>query len=167
MGLSCSELSQQDGRLQDDADATGHHFSATSEEGSLVGTARSNFLRDGVPTPFDKLVMGLGGEVPDAAVLSVTSRLVVCASHRRSTLAARLAVAVYQHGLEHGIYYDAIFVQPPLVPTYLRMGYRTTSVSKLSHPQGVVVPLLLTGRDWDYLESIGSIFRRAPSFRQL
>jgi GNAT superfamily N-acetyltransferase len=95
---------------------------------------------------------------------AITSRLVVSPSHRNTPLAARLGITVYQYGLEQGIHHDVIFVQPALVPMYLRMGYKNLSIKMLQHPQGVVVPMLLDVRNWDYLDSIGSICRRAPSF---
>jgi GNAT superfamily N-acetyltransferase len=167
MGLTCSDHARSEASLRDDADKTGHLFAATTTDGTLVGTARANLLREGVPPPFDSLLHAIGDEAPTIDTLSVTSRMIVAPTHRNTSLAARLAVAVYQHGLERGIYHDAIFVQPAHVPMYLRMGYRHLSIATLPHPQGVLVPMLLSACDWDYLDSIGSIFRRAPSFRRL
>jgi len=164
MGLACSEHARAESALRDEADDTGHIFAATTPDGTLVGTARANLLREGVPSPFDSLLRVLGDEAPPTKALSVTSRLIVSSSQRHSTLAARLAVAVYQHGLENDIHHDAIFVQPLHVDLYCRMGYRTLSVLAIPHPQGTLIPLLLAARDWDYLTRIGSIFRRAPSF---
>jgi predicted GNAT family N-acyltransferase len=164
MGLTCSETAHEERRLCDDADTTGHLFAATTTSGDLVGTARANLLRESVPPPFDSLLSAIGPEAPPTETLSVTSRLIVTADYRKSTLAARLAVAVYEHGLAHGIDHDLIFSQPAHVALYTRMGYRSLSTPAISHPQGLLIPLLLTVRDWDYLTQMGSIFRRAPSF---
>ena len=167
MGLPCSDQARSDAYLQDDADTTGHLFFAMPPNGKLGGTARINLLREGIPATFDFLLRAIGDEVPAIDTLSITSRMAVSPSYRNTPLAARLGIAVYQYGLEQGIHHDVIFLQPALVPIYLRMGYKNLSVKMLQHPQGVVIPMLLEVRNWDYLDSIGSICRRAPSFGKL
>jgi GNAT superfamily N-acetyltransferase len=168
MGMPCPDRVRVEACIQDDADTTGHLFAATTPDGRLVGSILTNLLREGLHAPFDVLLQGIGEEAPPIGTLSVTSRLFVASTHRNTPLAARLALTVYQNGLEQGIDHDVIFVQSVLVPMYLRMGYRNLSIATLWHPQGLeVVPMLLDARDWDYLDRIGSIFRRAPSFRQL
>jgi GNAT superfamily N-acetyltransferase len=124
MGLSCSDYARSEARLCDEADALGHLFAATTADGMLVGTARTNFLREGVPPPLDYFLQAIGNEAPPIDALAITSRMVVSSTHRNTPLAARLALAVYQYGLERGLCHDAVFVQKAIVPMYLRMGYR-------------------------------------------
>jgi len=93
--------------------------------GDVVGCVRVNFARDGGLNYYRELLrMADVPAWPDA--VSLCTRLMVEANWRRSTLAARLAVACYELGLTNQIATNFIDCNDHLIPFFEQMGYELT-----------------------------------------
>jgi hypothetical protein len=120
-------------RLTDPMDATALIFAALDGQGQIIGTLRTNPLRDGGTAAYERLygLTGLPAHVRD--VTSITTRLMVSRSRRGGSLVVRLAAAICAAGLHAGIYTDFIDCNAPLVPFFIRLGYRDQGT--ILHPQ--------------------------------
>ncbi len=151
-------------KIEEPFDQTGHLFLAEDAAGRIVGTLRTNF---GCDTDFGlyRELYGLecaGRWFPQQ--VSVTTKFMVAAEHRKSSLGVRIASQAYHFGLECGILFDFIDCNPPLEPLFLGLGYCRYR-SRIVHPEyGDVLPLVLPVTDLAHLELVGSPF--APICRE-
>lgn len=141
--------------LFDDLDETAHILAAYEGE-QVVGTLRTNFLRecDSVAGfPF------LATVTPrDRYHTSVTTRAAVGAVWRGGTLFARLARAVFRFGVENDIRFDFIVSRAGLQEQYRRLGYRPFGDTVLHPDAGQVLPMRLDLWNVDHLREVGSPF---------
>lgn len=140
-------------------DRSGHVLAASNGSPELlVGTVRFNVGVDenfGIYTELYRL-----GHFAHffPKNISITTKLMVAPSYRRSGLALDLAAFCYTRGLELGSCFDFIDCNPPLVPFFEHLGYRRT-FRPVRHPEyGDVVPLVLVMHDVAHLRKVGSPF---------
>jgi hypothetical protein len=160
--------SEEMGRRQDYADhdrrmivepldVTGKVFGAW-EDGSVVGTVRTNFARDFDLGYYEHLysLQRAGAYHPQHT--SITTKLMVAKNHRGWNLAVLLAVAAYKTLRENGIEFDFIDCNSHLVPLFFKWGYRLYK-ENAEHPEyGKVTPLVLALGDIQHLREVRSPF---------
>jgi hypothetical protein len=137
-------------------DASGRIFCAV-ENGTLVGTLRTNYARDSV-AEYEWLysMSAVGDDHPQAT--SVSTKLLVVPKYRNSTLGYRLAAAGYAANLAAGIEHDFADVYPARVPFFTRLGYRVHK-DRVEHPEyGNVIVMRLGMRDEEHLRLVKSPF---------
>lgn len=139
-------------RIEEPLDHSAVLFAAVAN-GSVVGTVRCNYARDGKLADYEDLYQ-IKGSWREAS--SVTTKLIVAPPYRNTALAYRLASAAYQQGLRDDIEFDFIDVYAPRVPFFTRLGYRV-HLPEAIHPEfGPVVVMVLPMRDARHLENVGS-----------
>lgn len=128
--------------IVDPADDNGALITA-KVDGQLVGAVRVNLLRLGSAEPFCRMI-GLDGlDEEFLFATSITSRLLVTANYRSSSLPIRLAQACFQYGQPLGIRWDYILIREQLIPLYRRLGYELIG-SAIQYPGvGLWSPLRL------------------------
>lgn len=141
--------------VADPEDQTGHLFAAF-EDGAVVGTGRVNFLRDGLVEPHATLLGFTKLSRAERDVVSVSSRYLVAADRRGSTVAGRIMHVWYPFCRAAGVEWDYILVKPELGGMYRRLGWLPYG-APVRHPEvGEVVPMRLHLNDEDHLRSISS-----------
>jgi len=105
--------------LKDPMDESANLFGAF-ENGVAVATMRTNYGRDSDLEPYRSL-FGLAEDERDA--ISVTSRLVVRADHRRSRLFLEVIQEALERAIADGVYVTYIDCEPAKVRLYLRLGF--------------------------------------------
>jgi hypothetical protein len=147
-------------RVCEPLDTSGHILAAYNREDKLVGTVRYNVGVDenfGIYTelyPLRQFIPFFPNSV------SITTKLMVALSYRRSSLAFQLAMACYKNGLELGTCFDFIDCNPPLLGFFTHLGYWQTASSVRHAEYGDVIPLVLAMHDVQHLEKVGSPFAR-------
>lgn len=134
-------------------------FAAWSK-GKVVGTVRNNFL--GNSQLEDYISLYDLDELPAhiAELSSITTRLMVCPSFRKSLLAVRLASEAYRNGLENGIATNFIDCNAHLVSFFRGLGY-VIHRDAVFHPEyGSVTVMRLDLHDFKHLEEVRSPLRR-------
>ena len=143
--------------IRDPLDDFANTLIATDEKLGIVGTIRTNFLRNGdIGEYIDlyKLDKLSGIELETS---SITTRLMILPSYRSKALAVKLSKAAYTLGLNNGIRSDYIDCNPPLDKFFGRLGHRY--IHQCTHPEyGDVRVMRLDLCDKSYLESINSPF---------
>jgi hypothetical protein len=128
------------------------------DDGELIGTVRSNYLRDtdaGEYRDYYGLVHLNDADVEGA---SITTRFMIQRRYRLTTLAVRLACKTFQHGLEDGINADFMDCNRHLVNFFMGLGYLVHR-NDLIHPEyGAVTVMRLNLNDAVYLETLRSPF---------
>lgn len=149
-------------RIEDTLDRTGYVFAAF-EKSEVVGTVRTNFVRDNNIGEYDRLYAldSVPGDVKPFA--SLTTRLMVAPRYRARLLAVQLACAVYSFGLREGIHVDFIDCNQHLVPFFSRLGYLPFRTD-VNHPEyGRVHVMQLNLLDFGAFKRLRSPFRRILS----
>jgi hypothetical protein len=123
----------------------------------VLGTIRSNYLRNTESTMYRDLYRVPECELPDS---SITTKLMVSPTARRTALAAALAVASYTDGLQAGIRADYIDCNEHLVAMFEKLGYVRLRLAH--HPDyGPVQVMRLDLTGIDHLDRKRSPFARA------
>lgn len=145
-------------RITDCLDGNGYNFIAFNGGGGVVGTLRSNFLRQG-PIPyypsFYRIAEQEGTTVENT---SIVTRMMIAKELRRHTLAVRLCLAVYQHSLERGIRYNFIDCNDHLVEFFTSFGFKEYMGTAVHKEYGSVHPLKLDLHDEETLRRLNSPF---------
>jgi hypothetical protein len=147
-------------RIEEPLDEHGIILAAFVGE-EVVGTVRLNRARDGDLGWYPALygMAEVAGELHPEHT-SISTKLMVAREHRRTALAGRLALSLYQVALEAGVLVDFINCNAALVGYFVRLGYRRYRET-VEHPEyGEVVPMVLSLRDEAHLRSVGSPFLR-------
>lgn len=146
--------------IEEPLDETGHLYLAEDAAGKVVGTVRSNY---GGETDFDYYAELYGMRCVGSSFprkVSITTKLMVNAELRGSSLGCRLALATYRDALKEGILFDFIDCNPHLEMVFTRLGYRHY-MGRILHPEyGDVLPMILPLTDLDHLEAVGSPFAK-------
>lgn len=145
--------------IEEPFDATGHLLLAELG-GEVVGTLRTNFARETDLDYYPELfgMDSVGDAFPEA--VSLTTKLMVAPAMRSSSLAVRLALAVFRLGLSCGIRHDFIDCNAHLEGFFMRLGFRRYW-PHVEHPEyGRVLPLRLDVDDTAHLQAIGSPLAR-------
>ncbi len=147
-------------RIVDPLDDNCDQLYAAWQDGEVVGTVRSNFLRSNdIGEYYDYYRVG---DLPDieSTGISITTRLMIHPRYRGGTLGMRLACRTYQDALPAGITTDFIDCNAHLVPYFTGLGY-VRHRTDLVHPEyGPVTVMRLNLHDIDHFEAIRSPFRK-------
>ncbi len=150
--------------IVDPMDDTGHVLAAYDND-TIVGTVRTNFLRESDIGEYFTLY-GLS-PMPHLGLneCAITTRLMIAPAYRRGTLAARLACATYTLGITNHITTDYIDCNDHLRGFFARLGYLPHK-ENVSHPEyGAITVLKLHLTDIAHLDAVGSPF--GPLYRKL
>jgi hypothetical protein len=130
---------------------------AAYEESTIVGAVRLNWGSQAIGYYGDLYRMDMAGPWHPEAT-TITTKLMVARSHRRSPVAARLAMATFAHAYQAGARFDFIDCNPPLDRFFAHLGYRQV-IPDFRHPEyGLVRPMVLSLADRAHLTSVGSPF---------
>ncbi|MEL6715733.1 MAG: hypothetical protein AAFP86_18275, partial [Planctomycetota bacterium] len=108
-------------RVHDAFAGRGRLAVARGTDGRVAGTCL--VLRGGADNALDFYARLFELDPTDSGV-SVTTKMVVASSARRSRLAFELACDAYRYGLRSGIHTDFADCQPSRLPFFKRLGYR-------------------------------------------
>ncbi len=93
--------------------------------------------------------------------ISYVTKLIVLPEFRNRIIALRLAEACYRLGMKM-TYFNIIDCYQPLIPFFIRLGYRFYTEDTY-HPEfGKVTPMVLLSRDFIHLEKVKSPFAHVP-----
>jgi hypothetical protein len=127
---------------------------------AVVGTIRANTGRDSDLAYYPELY-GMKdfarSAYPDRT--SITTKFMVAAEYRNTTLAYRLAASIYRLGLEDNILYNFIDCKAEHASFYQMLGYRPYR-GTIRHPEigNEALPLVLPLTDLEYLAEVRSPF---------
>lgn len=140
--------------LRDPLDDTGKVFVAL-RDGELVGTIRVNWGAAG-PLECEKqyCVEAFRPYYPEK--VATTTKYVIAPKCRRSRVGVDLAKALFTWGKDTGIAFDFINANEPLVPLYLKYGYRFYAPKFCHGEYGLVCPMVLLLGDVEHLRAVGS-----------
>lgn len=158
MGLTQTYADHKAQEIREPFDQTGVLLMAV-DEGETVGTVRVNFRTDG-PLEAEELydLHLFGPFVPDT--ISMTTKLIVKASHRNSMAASLLATTAYRLARDRNSRFNFIDTKPHLVRLYQQMGYRLYR-DNIHHPDfGDSIPMVIVTDDMEYFRDIRSPFVR-------
>lgn len=145
--------------LTDSLDVPGVTLLAAWHEGQVVGTARTNYLRNCVIGNYVDFY-SLGALTADTrAVTSISTRIMVRADFRGTTLAAHLASHLYRQALADGILFDYCDCHVRLLPWYTGLGYKLHRLNAVHDDYGNATVLRLDIQDLVHLEYTQSPFR--------
>ena len=146
--------------LTDQLDPAAQHLIAVDQNSDVVGCLRSNpkwateypqYLRDWMES--DRVDSALGSDK-----ITYTSLLMGEPSMRGRTVASLLAIQMFREGLKLGVELDTCCCELNLVHIYYQLGYRPYGPPFRVEGAGIRVPLVLCGRDREYLDRVGSPF---------
>jgi Acetyltransferase (GNAT) domain len=144
-------------RIEDPLDRTAINLAAW-KDGQVIGVIRNNAAADGSVGIYEDFydMKCVGTDHP--ARTSITTRLMIGAEHRKSSLAIRLAMASYDIGLSRRIRWNFIDCNDHLVGFFASLGWREyTAVGE--HPEyGPVHRMRLDLEDIEHLERVQSPF---------
>jgi hypothetical protein len=160
MGLDESYADHQRKLITDSLDGPKAMILAAWDGDRVVGTTRSNLIRDG----------GIGNYLeyyrlsklpPETlAESSVSTRIMVHRDFRRTPLTARLACEGFRWLLSHGIHADFCDCDPKVVKFFTGLGYKV-EFDDFDHPEfGLGSVMRLPVQDLDHLVKVRSPFRR-------
>jgi len=145
-------------RITDPLDESGVSLIAVDWEGAIVGTVRTNFASAGDLMGYESFYAMTTAGAAHPVSTSICTRLMISAAHRRSMLALRLSLAVYEYGLFRGITHNFIDCNSHLVGLFEGLGFRKHIPAAFHEEYGAVTCMRLDVRDLAYLQSIGSPF---------
>lgn len=145
-----------DRTIQEPLDQGAANFGAY-EGRVLVGVVRVNWGWQPIASYEDQYRMDMAGPWHPKAT-TITTKLMVAPSHRRSPVATHLAMAIYAYGYREGSRFNFIDCNPPLDRFFTHLGYRQV-IPDFYHPEyGLVRPMVLSIADREHLTSVGSPF---------
>jgi GNAT superfamily N-acetyltransferase len=145
-------------RIRDGLDEFATNLIAWDATGAVVGTVRTNFARDGDLDGYELFYeMASAGSCHPCST-SICTRLMIAPAYRRSLLAVRLAVAVYDVGLKNGITHNFIDCNEHLVPFFEGLGFVRHIEPQEHEDYGRVHCMRLTLHDRERLTLLASAF---------
>jgi predicted GNAT family N-acyltransferase len=156
MGRPQKDADHKRRRIEDRLDRRGHVFGAWLGQ-QLIGTVRSNCLRDDDVGHY-KEIYGLDRlTAREAQLSSITTRLMVLRRYRQTRVAVELASAIYAFGLRQNILDDYIDCNAHLVPMFEHLGYQFHKAA--THPEyGDITVMRLQMTGLAHLQSVNSPF---------
>ena len=145
-------------RICDPLDEFATNLIAWDSDDKIMGTVRTNFSRDGNLLDYAKFYAmdSVGTVHPEST--SICTRLMILPKYRRSLLAVRLSLAVYEYGLTRGITHNFIDCNDHLVKFFEHLGY-VQHLPKREHEEyGAVTCMRLNVRDLAHLNRVSSPF---------
>lgn len=141
------------GSIFEPLDETGH-IDAVFADDEMVAVIRTNYASK---SDLDDYLNRRGIDSSELEDCAVTSKMVVHSEFRASTMAARLAAAVYERLLQDHIRFSVIDIEPSLVSVYERLGYRICGRIPYRYPEvGEAVVMVLDVRDTVHLRKVQS-----------
>jgi predicted GNAT family N-acyltransferase len=144
--------------LTEDCDDTSRLLLATVD-GEPAGTLRLTLGKDGqLPDEYEDtfdISRWSPHTVPSDQVM-VCTRFAVRRELRSAYLPFELVRAAVRCGVEEGIELVFVDCQPHLLNLYTRLGFRSYRPTYADQEYGVMVPLVLVGRDLSHLRDVGS-----------
>ena len=124
----------------------------------LVATLRRNMVTELHPNSAQWSDFRLDSlkKLSGLSKVSYSSKLIVSAEYRSSTIMARLVSHAYANACEIGLQIDLLYCLPRLVPLYKRLGFLTIPGSRYQKGVGVLIPMALLLNDIEYLKGIRS-----------
>jgi hypothetical protein len=153
---SCADHERKHIRDYHDEDALSI-LAGFDQAGQIVGTVRANWAND--LTQEDQLFYGMHAFLPYVnRRATLTSRFMVEQSIRGTSLALRLAIAIFELGYRAGSRFDFIDCNDHLVSFFMSLGYRQIIPDAIHPDYGRVHPMVLSVAGWNYLEKMRSPF---------
>jgi len=145
-------------RIEDPLDAFATNIVAWDTKGYVVGGVRTNFSRNGFLCGYDEFynMRFAGAQHPHST--SICTRLMIAPEYRRSTLAVRLSIAVYEFGLEHDVTHNFIDCNDHLVSFFEGLGFVKHIPSRLHEEYGLVNCMCVVLHDRVHLSQVASPF---------
>jgi predicted GNAT family N-acyltransferase len=146
-----------DGRLRDEADATGRVLVAVSD-GSVVGTLRLNLGADAPIAASYRRELQLDpflAVVPEAHVM-ICSRFVLSPEHRGGLVPFHLFARAAEEAASAGVELVFLDCQPHLIRLYYALGFRGYGHVYSDDCWALTVPLVLLAGDIAHLHAVGS-----------
>jgi predicted GNAT family N-acyltransferase len=161
MGRTQHHADHTQRKIRDDLDEKGHNLLALSPKiGSVLGALRVNFTRNELIPYYEDFFFihdQLGVSRSNA---SICTRLMVDKSVRKSSLAVRLFIHMYQFALTNGIRHNFIDCNDHLVGLFTSFGFINYMGTAIHKEYGKVSPMKLDLWDEDLFRRIGSPFLR-------
>ena len=169
MGRPQKDADHDRRRIRDALDDTAINLAAWNDE-RIVGVARVNFARNGHLGMYEDFYEMNGVAADHPSRTSIVTRLMLAPEFRHSGLAVQMFCACFGIGMRHGIRWNFVDCNRPLVPLFLRFGY-SEHLPMATHPEyGLVHRLRLDLLDVENLQRVKSPFldvlpprRPAPS----
>jgi len=151
-------MDHEQGRMEDQFDATAKHFAALDEAGRIVGCIRTNIFSEG----------GLSGDLANwmrtedlvnlfaEDKVAFTSHLAVAPHVRGRTVASQLVAAVLRTHILLRVAVDLSYCQLNLLHMYFQLGMRPYTSNFRIPEAGVRVPLAFLPQNVSYLQEIES-----------
>lgn len=145
-------------RIRDPLDDFAINLAAWDPSGNVVGIIRANRADAGDLGNYERFYeMDTAGSAHPTCT-SITTRFMVLPEYRRSTLAVRLAIAVYEYGLVRGVAYNFIDCNDHLVPVFQGLGFIQHLPKKCHDEYGWVTCMRLSVLDRTHLKEMSSPF---------
>jgi GNAT superfamily N-acetyltransferase len=131
-----------------------------AEDGEIVGTLRNNFdVPEGLPERLQRVLeLKRFGVAFAPGALSYTSRLMVAAERRHTSVMRRLVQAIYRMTRDRGVRLSFLHAPPSLVPLYEHLGFRRYTHAFKDEVAGQQVPMVIVVRDVEQLAKVRSPF---------
>jgi CRP-like cAMP-binding protein/predicted GNAT family N-acyltransferase len=157
MGVYRSSADHARKQLSDANDATGRLLYAAMGTEVVASIRIHGGVNASIPEGF-VTVYDLGRFTPAApyAEMGIVTRFLVDARHRASSISFRLMAACYDYLVNQGVHLVFVACAPHLINLYLALGFRTYTHNFNDPDVGFVVPMVLFGRDTEYLKKIRS-----------
>jgi hypothetical protein len=145
-------------RIRDPLDDFAINLAAWDPSGNIVGVVRANKTDAGDLGNYERFYeMETAGSAHPTCT-SITTRFMVSQEYRHTTLAARLAIAVYEYGLVRGITFNFIDCNDHLVPLFKGLGFVQYLPKKYHEEYGAVTCMRLSVLDRTHLKNVSSPF---------
>ncbi|MEO0423261.1 MAG: GNAT family N-acetyltransferase [Pseudomonadota bacterium] len=143
-------------RIAEPLDDTGVVLYVSTGE-KVVGTVRGNYSRDGSLREYE-LLYQMKRIASHPSDTSITTKFMVHPDHRGGRAALALATGIYCYALLHGIRFNVMDCNPPLVRFFESLGFKTF-IPELEHEEyGSVVGMMLDLHDVEHFRAIRSPF---------
>jgi hypothetical protein len=147
-------------QLHHELDDTATNFAAY-DENKMVGVIRNNSAADSLFGLYADFYGIRELPIDHQVRTSITTGLMVAATHRKTIVGSQLATASYNYGLQRKVRWNFIDCIPPLGPFFERFGY-IDHLPEAKHPEYPfsVRRLSLDLEDEEHLATIRSPFHR-------
>ncbi len=156
--LRRKEPADHDRRLMPDPPGRKSRLLLTEHDGAVIGTLRLDWGGDGQFSAEDRVIYRLDEleRIVRPEQIAIFSRFMTALDYRGGDAPGLLIDAMIRFVLAHQIRVLLCDCRPPLINTYLRLGFRVFGDLVNEASVGVLVPLILLIDDHDHMASVGS-----------
>ena len=165
MGLNESYADHARKIIRDPLDGPQSLLLAAWDGGRVVGTTRTNLIRDGGFGRYLEYYRLLGQSVDELQDTSISTRIMIHPAFRRTPLTVRLTCVCFRWMLDQGVKTDFCDCVPVVVPFFSGLGYHV-QFADFIHPEFGGEPgsvMRLDALDLDHLIQVRSPLRRVLS----